>query len=418
VVSGTCAKGRRAMKTISSRWLRVQPRVAHRVGPFDPRRRISWMLCAALTLATSSAFAQSGGGYAITRRSVGFAGATFQNGGGYRLGSTIGRSDSGDSSGGGYDLLGGFWVRNIQPVILEWDSDPLSPLRGTRSITFTASPPVVATGLPPVQAAIRIDLLDLQTPIPPNELCCPAPDFSAYESASCTAAGESNACTRWVGPPVTIQESQDVPALGIFLAARLQCTPYYTDWTAFASVTIFGAEILPSSTYELVTFASSCKGIETTCINIGIPVQALTRRSGDVVTLYNPPSLTAQPDGNDVIALVNKFKNLAGAPSKASGQIFGNVVELNLDVSGLDISAAVDAFKGLAYPNSGPCACPSVVTCNATPCAGAASCPGGPCVKTCVGGVNLNQPCLTNAHCPSSTCGTGFCRDRCGRCRD
>ena len=144
----------------------------------------------------------------------------------------------------------------------------------------------------------------------------------------------------------------------------------------------------------------------------------MTRRSGDVASQWQPPSPSSQPDGNDVVALVNKFKNVPGAPSKAAAQIFGNVIELNLDVSGLDISAAVDAFKGLAFPYSGPCPCPSSVTCNATACASAASCSGGLCVKTCVGGVNLNQPCLSDAHCPSSTCGTGFCRDRCGRCRD
>ena len=173
---------------------------------------------------------------------------------------------------------------------------------------------------------------------------------------------------------------------------------------------------MPSSTYEITAFGSACKGIEASCTNTNSPVTALTRRSGDVVSLYAPPSQTDQPDGNDVIALVNKFKNLPGAPSKAAGQISGNAIELSLDVSGLDIGQAVDSFKGLAFPYSGPCPCPSTVTCNATICASAASCSGGLCIKTCMGGINIAQPCLTNAHCPSSTCGTGFCRDRCGRC--
>jgi hypothetical protein len=41
---------------------------------------------------------------------------------------------------------------------------------------------------------------------------------------------------------------------------------------------------------------------------------------------------------------------------------------------------------------------------------------GSECVKTCVGGANMGDPCVTNLHCPGSTCGAGFCRDRCGRC--
>jgi hypothetical protein len=114
--------------------------------------------------------------------------------------------------------------------------------------------------------------------------------------------------------------------------------------------------------------------------------------------------------------LVNKFRNLAGAPSKRISQIQPNLPELNADVNALDIVTVVDAFRGLAYPYSGPCPCPSAVTCDATVCTSAAHCSGGLCVKTCTGGVNIDQPCLTDAHCPSGACGTGFCRDRCGRC--
>lgn len=302
----------------------------------------------------------------------------------------------------------------LPPVGLQWNDDPQATTRSSRSILISATP-LIATGGPGA-SAIGVRMVDLQTPNPPNAECCDAPDFGTYESATCTAIGETNSCIRWLGPTTIVQESQANLALGTIHVSRLQCTPYYTDWTTEGVVSVFGAEIVPSSAYELAAYAVSCKGSEASCTDISAPLQVLTRRSGDVVTLFNPPSSTPQPDGNDVVALVNKFKNLAGAPSKSNGQIFGNLVDLNLDVGGLDISAAVDAFKGLAYPHSGPCVCPSSVTCNATACASAASCSGGLCVKTCIGGVNLDQPCLSNAHCPSSTCGTGFCRDRCGRC--
>ena len=110
--------------------------------------------------------------------------------------------------------------------------------------------------------------------------------------------------------------------------------------------------------------------------------------------------------------MVNKFKNLAGAPVHARAQVQPNLPELNSDINALDIVAVVDAVKGLAYAFSGPCVCPSTVTCGGT-CTGCA----GMCVKTCVGGANAGEPCINNTHCPGSTCSAvGTCRDKCGRC--
>ena len=292
--------------------------------------------------------------------------------------------------------------------------DP-SGINTNRSLVFSVQPPATAGTNSPT--AIRVTMTNLNNPSPPNATCCPPPDFGVYESATCNPFGEMNACARWVGKPGTFLESQNNPALGGFKAARLQCTPYYHDWGAEGLLHVVGAEILASSTYEVVHFAAMCVSQEDTCTAVSAPLTIRTARFGDVAAPFNPPSPTAQPDGNDVLALVNKFKNLPGAPSKSSGQIYGNAIELNLDVGGLDVSAAVDAFKGLAYPYSGPCPCPSSVTCNATACGGAAQCSGGLCTKTCTGGINLDQPCLMNAQCPGSSCGAGFCRDRCGRCR-
>jgi len=269
-------------------------------------------------------------------------------------------------------------------------------------------------GNPGESTAIRVKLIDLQTPAPANAPQNPPPDYASYELWTCSAANESENCARWLGKPMIHPESQQNTDRGQFVGARLQCTPYYHEWGSLGTVHVFGAEIIPSSTYEIQAVSQACNAPDEGSVSAALTVT--TARWGDVAIPFNPPSGAAQPDGLDVVALVNKFKNLSGAPSKTSGQIYGNAIELNLDVSGLDISAAVDAFKGLAYPYSGPCACPSSVTCNATPCATPASCSAGLCVKTCVGGVNLDQPCITDAHCPESTCGTGFCRDRCGRC--
>jgi len=112
---------------------------------------------------------------------------------------------------------------------------------------------------------------------------------------------------------------------------------------------------------------------------------------------------------------------LPGAPVKAIAQLQSNLPELNADINVMDILAAVDAMKQKAYAFSGPCPCPSTVTCGSTPCSSVTPCvtaygAGALCVKTCNGGANAGDPCINDTHCPGSTCGAGFCRDRCGRC--
>ena len=120
--------------------------------------------------------------------------------------------------------------------------------------------------------------------------------------------------------------------------------------------------------------------------------------------------------------MVNKFKNVAGAPVKSIAQLQPNLPELNADINALDIVAVVDAVKEFAYAFGGPCACPSAVTCGSTACSTATPCvtafgAGSLCVKMCSGGANDSDPCINNTHCPGgATCGNGFCRDRCGRC--
>ncbi len=299
------------------------------------------------------------------------------------------------------------------PGSISWNSDPLSPDRTTRSLRFTVDEPVTAIAWPG-QDAIRITMIDLQKPDPPNLPQFPPPDFSAYESGpTCT---DPSGCARWVGKPATFYESQGPPLSGPYRAARLQCTPFYWDWiteTATGPITVVGAEIVPSSEYSVQAYSSTCKGMESECTSVSSPLSMYTRRSGDVDGEYNPPSSTNQPNAIDVAQLVNKFKNIAGAPVHARAQTQANLPELNASINALDIVAVVDGVKGHAYSFPGPCPCPSTVTCGGT-CTG---CPGM-CVRTCVGGDKDGDPCINNAHCPNGgVCNAvGTCRDSCGRC--
>ncbi len=362
----------------------------------------------------------------------------------------------------------------------------------TRGLTFTGPASAVATASGTAIQVVPVDLYHPQPGNPPNR---PQPNFSAYDTdlnnvctgpgplsgyycqaaadcpgsgtcpvgVGCTATGETNGCARWVGPPFLYLESRDNPGVGSYRAARLQCSPYYQNW-ADLTVTVVGSEIVPSSTYEVITYASSCKGGEGSCTAISPPVTMTTRRGGDVFAPFNPPDSSPQPEGPDVAALVNKFKSLPGAIVKAIAQVQSNAPIPNNDVDGTDIAVVVDAVKGFAYSFSGPCPCPSTVPCDMTMCSSNGQCAGAPgnygpgalCVRECQpGSPRAGEPCTesvgdppipdldcgscsagspvpgipcdANSDCSPGTCATGvcgagspsttgFCHDPCGRC--
>ncbi len=310
---------------------------------------------------------------------------------------------------------------DIRGLTIVYNSTPVPDPGGHkgRALSFHVGAPT-ATG--PASMAIRVTMVTLQDPDPPNAPPYPPPDFGAYESGTCSAFGEANGCVRWVGKPGAFLESQDNPPQGSFTAARLQCTPDYHDFSSVGLLRVVGAEVLPSSDYDVQVFAANCMGSESTCIDVTPVVRMTTPRFGDVAAPFNPPSPATQPDAIDVTQLVTKFKNLPGAISKPAAQVQPNLPELNTDVNAIDLTVGVDAFKGFAYPFSGPCPCPSTVTCGAVPCpSGPATCvtnfgSGATCVKTCDTGDNAGEPCINNTHCPGGMCGDPLCRDRCGRC--
>ncbi|MDO8631351.1 MAG: hypothetical protein Q7R41_12755, partial [Phycisphaerales bacterium] len=180
---------------------------------------------------------------------------------------------------------------------------PEPDIQKTRVLSFNVPPADGAIGS---ARAIKITMVDLQNPNPPNLPQFPPPNFGTYESETCTAAGEAAGCARWVGKPGTFLESQDSPGLGSFAGALLQCTPYYHDFAGEGLLHVTGAEIVPSSTYEFEVFESICKGNESTCTAVSAPVTIGTHRSGDVAASYQAPSpaTLSQPNVIDVAQLV------------------------------------------------------------------------------------------------------------------
>jgi hypothetical protein len=287
-----------------------------------------------------------------------------------------------------------------------------------RTLTVSSSQLWPTQPNPPGLYAIRVDPVNLQSPSPPNAACCPPPDFSSYEAFTCTAVDEAAGCARWVGPPSWYSGYPGTVLLGSFYSASLQCSPFYFDYTAWGTIEVTGAEIMPSSLYELRIYAGLCEGNEPICAAVSEPVTLQTRRAGDLVQPFSP-SAPSQPNALDVVAAVDAFRHVAGVPRRWVVQTQPNVIDYNHDINALDIVSVVDHFRGLAYPFSGPCPCPSTVICDAQPCSSDSQCSGGLCIRVCSQGPKAGFPCDSDSHClGSGACGPGFCRDRCGRCRD
>lgn len=190
--------------------------------------------------------------------------------------------------------------------------------------------------------AIRVRLASLHHPSPPYA-GGPAADFSAFEGQ-----------VRWLGPPVQYVEASSTPIP--FWVSTLQCVPFYTDWSLYGTVHVNGREIVPSSSYDVQWITVGCtEGSES---SYSSPLTIATTRWADVEVPFNPPSLSTQPDLSDVSALVNKFRNLPGAPIKARTLITGEIPDPNGDFSFIHISSCVDAFRGAPYPLTGPVSCP------------------------------------------------------------
>ena len=134
-----------------------------------------------------------------------------------------------------------------------------------------------------------------------------------------------------------------------FWAAELRCTPYYYDWGTLEGkvLHVYGAEIVPSSTYDVQAT------LEGTVFSDALTIT--TAKWGDVCgnSFESPPQGTV--DFIDISAPVAKFKNDPGAPIKARCDLAGDTPDQKVDF--VDISWCVSAFKGEPYPFPGPEEC-------------------------------------------------------------
>jgi Zn-dependent metalloprotease len=156
----------------------------------------------------------------------------------------------------------------------------------------------------------------------------------------------------WVGAPSVVTEAAGRSDLEppVFTAAPLGCEPVYVDWGAVGLVHVFGEVVVPGARYEVQAVDFAC-GVSDEGL-FSPPLSLVTARWGDAVGWCGVDPCTA-PDGRvdittDVTAVIDKFTNRLGAPSKTRTDLAGAVPNGLVDIE--DVVHALDAFLGSAYP--------------------------------------------------------------------
>jgi hypothetical protein len=135
-----------------------------------------------------------------------------------------------------------------------------------------------------------------------------------------------------------------------FWGARLECTPHCDDWGQTGLIHVLDESVIPSAAYDIQAIACGCNFAEPGAYSAPLPVP--TSRWGDIVGSNNDQPPNGVVDFNDISSVVDKFKNVPGAPSKSRADIAPSLPDRIVDF--VDIPSVVDAFKGLPYPYAGP----------------------------------------------------------------
>ena len=271
----------------------------------------------------------------------------------YRLVGTAGQHDVGKLSGGRYSTTGGFLIPpgGAVPDPLEAADDGLG-FDYNRVGDFKM--PTSAGGQ---EVAIRVKLTRMYIDANEDEANgCPVrvdlEDLQAFEDQ-----------VRYLGAPVAVDNNSLADPK--WVAAKLQCTPFYRDWspTALAAdlginpadaETIYyhGAAVVPCSIHAVQQGTQSCvDSANEDCFSEALTVG--TAKWGDVFL----PGLV---NFSDIGAVVNAFKGipLPDGIGKWRSMLRDNQGAPDSKINFTDIGKVVDGFKKISYKEFGPTACP------------------------------------------------------------
>ncbi|MFH1425400.1 MAG: hypothetical protein ABIG28_01565, partial [archaeon] len=153
---------------------------------------------------------------------------------------------------------------------------------------------------------------------------------------------------RWVGPTRALShfpgKADATPPA--FLAANLQCEPYFSSSWGTGELQVLSSDIFPGQTYQIQAISSACasdnEGNYSPSLTLGTSV------AGDLTGPYDPETGWPGPDGSinvssDTIGTIDAFRGLSTAPRKARADIYGpdGVIDIR------DIVLTIDAFRGV-----------------------------------------------------------------------
>jgi hypothetical protein len=203
----------------------------------------------------------------------------------------------------------------------------------------------VVIGNAGVSAGIRI----IPTELPPP--------YAAYEDA-----------VLWVGIPTEVSENSGIPGPPAgpgnpgLMAAPLTCDPelaFFRDWSTIPVLHLFHELIVPGGKYDVSVISSNCDRNESA--NFSAPLDMDTTKWGDAVGVFDQDTAEwTSPEGvitvADVVALLDKFKNLQSAPTKTRCDLEPAIPDFLINIS--DVTQCLGAFSGAAYPFLPPPSCP------------------------------------------------------------
>ncbi|MCH7872694.1 MAG: hypothetical protein IID33_13440 [Planctomycetes bacterium] len=175
-----------------------------------------------------------------------------------------------------------------------------------------------------------------------------------------------NGAELWVGPTSQVSEAganvPPTPGFPNFNAARLQCTPFYTDWSLLSTIHVFHEGIVPGGAYQIQAIDDVCDlGVEA---GVSDPLSMTTAIWGDTVrdlSVDPPPPPEGAINIDDALAVLGRFSSVPGSIIKARADLEPACLDLKINVT--DVLASLAGFVGLNYPFTPTAADPCGSTC-------------------------------------------------------
>ena len=165
----------------------------------------------------------------------------------------------------------------------------------------------------------------------------------------------------WAGTPTEISENSgqilpdDAPGYDTILVAPLTCEPAAVDWGSLGLVHLFGELLIPGAVYDVQLVSAGSENNESAFSD---PLSVTMSRWGDLAGAFDTTGGGwFSPDGSvdvatDVVAALDKFGNLASAPSKTRVDMDPALPDWKVNIT--DVVLILDAFAGNGYPFDPP----------------------------------------------------------------